>query len=298
LNTTADEYQIEGRYTDYRRMIEKVAPDAVYVIVPPLLVLPIVMDVMQRGVHVFLEKPPGITTDQAKNMARAAERYDCLTMVGFNRRFIPVLVEAKRRVEERGPIIHIVSRFYKNAVGHGPSQGGAIDLLHFDAIHAVDLLRWLGGEAKAVVGDVRSLYAEHENCFSALVRFENGAVGILSTLWMAGTRVHTFEVHAKGISAFVDGNSAARIYADQDAVYAEQGRGGIVEPQGLILKADEVAGSAEFYVSYGYLAENEHFIQCLQRGREPQTSLSDAVKTMELCDRIYHSQSWSPLWRG
>jgi virulence factor len=293
LNTTADKYQIAGRYRDYKCMIEEVAPDAVYVIVPPLLVLPIVMDVLQRGLPVFLEKPPGITTDQARNLAREAERHDCLTMVGFNRRFIPVFVEAKKRVEAQGPIVHIVSKFYKNLVGHGPPQSGAIDLLRFDAIHAVDVLRWLGGEVKEVVGDVRSLYANHENCFSALVRFENGAVGILSTLWMAGARIHAFEMHAKGISAFVDGNSEAFIYGDQDTVNTK-GSSTTMKPERLVLNADEVAGSAEFYISYGFLAENEHFIQSVQSAREPQTNLSDAVKTMELCDRIYYSQSWSP----
>jgi predicted dehydrogenase len=143
-----------------------------------------------------------------------------------------------------------------------------------------------------VASDVRNRYADYDNCFCALMRFEGGALGILSTLWVAGTRVHTFELHGKGISAFVDGNSEARIYADQDVVYGETGRGGIVKAEAAVLNADEVAGSSEFYKSYGYYAENEHFIESVKRGEQPTPNMADAVKTMELCDRIYRSQTW------
>ena len=35
LHTTADKYEVERRYKDYKRMIEEVDPDAVYIIMPP-----------------------------------------------------------------------------------------------------------------------------------------------------------------------------------------------------------------------------------------------------------------------
>jgi len=37
LNATADRYGVQGRYTNYRQMVEKVAPDGVYVIGQPHL---------------------------------------------------------------------------------------------------------------------------------------------------------------------------------------------------------------------------------------------------------------------
>ena len=292
LHTTADKYQIEMRYTDYKRMLEEVAPDAVYIILPPLVLFPVVMHAANAGFHTFIEKPPALTRFQARSMALVAERKNLLTMVGFNRRFIPVLAAAKAKVEERGPIVHTIATFYKNSVGHGPSQGGGIDLLTYDGIHAVDTLRGIGGEVEEVVSDVRCLFADYENSFCAMMRFENGGLGILTTSWAFGTRVHTFEMHGKGISAFVDGNSEARIYADQDKVYSASGSGGIAQTKAFVIGADEAAGSSEFFKSYGYFAENQHFIQCLKEGKQPQTNFADALKTMELCDRIYHSQRW------
>ncbi len=293
LHTTGDAFRVDGRYTDYRRMLGEVTPDAVYIILRPTVLYPVVMDVMQMGHHVFIEKPPGLTREQAKQMALAAERHHCLTMVGFNRRFIPVLREAKRRVEERGPIVHAVATFYKNGVGHAAPEGGAIDLLTFDAIHAVDALRWMGGDVREVMSDVRSLYADYDNAFTALFRFAGGAVGVLSTLWVAGARIHTFELHAKGISAFVDGMDVARIYADAGTVYRKDGAGfADVEP--LILKADVAAEGREFFRVYGYWAESRHFLDALKAGTQPETNFGDALKTMELVERIYHSQQWTP----
>src|SRR5262249_11406840 len=183
--------------------------------------------------------------------------------------------------------------FYKNAVGQGPPEGGAIDLLTFDAIHAVDTLRWMGGEVREVVSDVRSLYAEYENAFTALFRFAGGAVGILSTLWAAGARIHTFELHAKGASAFVDGTEGARIYADATAVYRADGAG-LVDAEPRILKADAVAGGDEFFRVYGYWAESRHFLDCVKEGTQPETNFADALKTMALVERIYQSQRWTP----
>ena len=109
------------------------------------------------------------------------------------------------------------------------------------------------------------------------MKFEGGATGFLLTNWVAGKRVHTFEMHAKGISAFIDANDETVIYADNKA-------------EGLKMKAQEVAGSDENYKYYGFYNENRHFIDCIKEKRMPDTNFADAFKTMELVERIYRSQ--------
>jgi len=276
LNSTADKYSVERRYTDYRKMLDEVELDAVYIIMPPHHLFDLVVESLNRRLNVFIEKPPGVMKEQTKNMALLAERNGCLTMVGFNRRFIPLMRKAKEIVEEGGPIIQTVSTFYKNSIGAPPYYNGAIDILTCDAIHAVDTLRWIGGEVVSVASDVRNLYADYDNSFNALVCFESGAVGVLLTNWVVGGRVHTFEMHSKGISAFVNPNEGAVIYSgDKDPVE---------------LKATDVAGSDDYRVFYGYYYEDRHFIDCLRERKEPETSFSDALKTMELVETIYRSQ--------
>lgn len=150
-------------------------------------------------------------------------------------------------------------------------------MLTSDAIHAVDFLRWAGGEVKSLASDVRSLYADYPNSFNALLTFASGATGVLLTNWTVGRRFFTFELHAKGISAFCDPDDKGHLYADN-------------ETEGKHFDTREVAGSDQLYVYYGFRAENRHFIDCVKAGAQPTSSFSDAVKTMELVDRIYHSQ--------
>jgi len=276
LNATADKYGVEGRYADYRKMIEEVEPDGVYVIMPPHHLFDIVLHCLKQGQNVFIEKPPGVMTYQTASMAEAAEKNGCLTMVAFNRRYIPLMQQVRKIVEERGPIIQCTSTFMKN---HGGARyyDGAIDVLACDAVHAVDTLRWMGGEVKALASDVNSYYMPFENCFNALVHFESGATGFLVTNWAVGKRIHTFEMHAHGVSALLNPNDRAVIYADNSE-------------EGQVITTQEAAGSDQNYRFYGFYDENRHFIDCLKEKRPPETNFADAVKTMELVDRIYASR--------
>lgn len=277
LKNTAEKYKVEKTYKDYKKMVNDVELDAVYIIMPPHHLFDLVIHCLNSKLNVFIEKPPGVTAEQTRNMALTAEKNGCYTMVGFNRRFIPLMTEAKRIVRERGEILQCVATFYKNSIGAGPYYAGAIDILTCDAIHAVDSLRWMGGEVSSVASDVRNIYAEYDNSFNALLKYENGATGVLLTNWVVGKRVHTFEMHAKGISAFVNGDDKAFIYSDNKE-----------EP--LILDAREIAGSSENYKYYGFCAESRHFIDCIKNDEMPETNFADAFKTMELVNYIYKNQ--------
>jgi len=276
LNETADRYHISARYQDYRQMLEQTAPDAVYIIMPPHHLFDITVHCLTQKLHVFIEKPPGVTAHQTQTFATLAEANGVKTMVAFNRRFIPVLCRAKALVEERGEIHQCVATFYKNQMVPRAYYGGVIDILRCDGIHAVDTLRYLGGDVVAVASVIGS-YCNTEPCaFNAVMEFESGATGVLLTNWSVGKRVHTFEMHAKGVSAFVDGNSEARVFADNKE-----------EP--TVIRATDAAGSEAFHHYYGFFGENRHFVDCLKSGQLPCTHFGDAVKTMELADAIYAS---------
>ncbi len=280
LRMTADKYGVKRRYTDYRRMLKEVRMDAIYIITPPHQLFDLVMDCLEAQLDVFIEKPPGVTAEQTRNMARLARKNGCITMVGFNRRFIPLMRKVKEMVEKRGPIVQCVATFYKyESLRHvvvPPYYRGAVDILTCDAIHCVDTLRWMCGEAREVVSMISKFYVDYENSFNALIRFESGAVGILMTNWAAGHRIHTFEMHARGISAFVNPDDKAVIYMDD-------------RDQPVIIGTQEAAGSNDRVVYYGFYAENRHFIDCVKEGKQPETNFEDAAKTMELVERIYRA---------
>lgn len=280
LHATADTFGIEKRYTSYRGMLDTETLDAAYILMPPHQLFDLTMDVIERKLHVFIEKPPGVMSSQTKQMAVAAGRHGVIGMVAFNRRHAPLIVEARRQALERGPMLQCVSTFYKAMAGSEPHPyyRGAIDILHCDAVHAVDMLRYMGGEVVHVASDVQAHNVTYDNMFNALVRFESGGVGILLTNWNVGGRRHEFEVHSIGFTAYVNPDEDARIWRD-----------GATEPE--VLDTKKVAGSQEFRVYYGFTAENRHFIDCVKSGKQPNPNFVDATRTMELVERIY-SAAW------
>jgi virulence factor len=279
LHATADKFGLDRRYTDYRRMLEETDPEAVYILMPPHQLYDLTVDCLQRGLHVFIEKPPALTTHQITWLAKWAEKHGALGMVGFNRRYIPLLRLCKQQVLEHGGEMHqVVATFYKwtDAEMH-PYYNGALDILTSDCIHAVDTLRFLGGEVKRVVSSIKSLGMNYDVSFNALMELSNGGTGVLLGNWRTGGRIHQFEMHARGISAFVNPDFEAVIHRD-GSLFAEK------------LDTKEVAGSPDNYKYYGFWGENRHFIDCVKSGQEPETSFADAVRTMELVDAIYHNR--------
>lgn len=274
LHATADKFEIPGRYTDYRKMIEEVAPDAVYVLMPPHHLFDIVIHVVNQKLHCFIEKPPGVMSEQTRQMAYAAEDNGVLGMAGFNRRYIPLMRQCKEKVLAAGAMNQVVSTFYKQH-GDTPYYGGAIDILSCDAVHAVDALRFMGGDVVDCVSAVRCLGKRFATSWTALVEFQSGCVGVLLTNWQTGGRVHQFEMHALGASAFIDPDDKATLHLN--AKLAAE----------TITAIEAAGGREEKYHSYGFFGENRHFIDCIKSGKQPETSFADAAKTMELVDLIY-----------
>ena len=278
-DATADRFGIERRFDDYVDMIERTDPDAVYAIMPPHHVYGVAAQCMEMGRNLLIDKPPSVTSEQCRQMAILAERHGCITAVGFQRRFAPVLVEARRLVEERGPIHTCVVRNCLCAVGGAPYYKGAMDILTCHAIHAVDTMRWAAaGSVTSVASDVRRLLATHCTSHMALATFDSGVTGMLITNWMTGARPFQVELHGPGISAFVEPEHGGVVYAD-----------GRHEPV-CTLSPSVLVGSDRPHRQVGFYQENRHFIDCVKSGRQPQMNLSEALKTMELVDRIYESQ--------
>ena len=59
------------------------------------------------------------------------------------------------------------------------------------------------------------------------------------------------------------------------------------ERQTLLLSSPRYP--AESLRANGFIAEHEHFIECIMGNRRPRSNLADAVKTMEIMDRMRES---------
>jgi virulence factor len=285
-HATADKFGVERVYADYRKMLDEVDPHAVYVIMPPQYLYDLVVTILKQKRAVFIEKPPGMTTLQAREFAYFAEENGCVTQVGFQRRFIPAMTDLKRRVEQRGPIHSVSVAFLKatnNLKQPAGVYGGVIDPLTVDGIHAVDNLRWLGGgEVVRVSSHVRARYVPGPvaNAVMAQVEFASGAVGQLHFSYVTGQRIFRAEIHGQNATAYVDADRESYFVADNG------------EPEVIQSKqyGDALGGQEEHWL--GFWHEARHFIDSVKEGRVDHDgpTFAEGAKTMELVDRIYQNR--------
>lgn len=283
LAATAERFGIAETFSDYRKMLDKTSPDAVYALMPPHHIFDVAMDVLQAGHNLFIEKPPGLTTHQTAAMARLAEQKQLVTAAGFQRRYHPLLHYCYDKVCEKGQPHQVAASFMKlqdNSDPHGYYRG-AIDILTSDAIHALDSVRYFCGlsPVKSVSSVIRKLDSWYNTSFNALIHFENDAVGIFQSNWRCGGRFFNLELHTIGASAYAGIDSRAEIWIDGDSKPA--------------ITTDYLthtgAAEADQYLHQGFQAQARSFIDAVQTGTPPHNNFSDAVKTMELVEQVYAS---------
>jgi len=287
LATAADRYGVgpEGRHPDLERMLREARLDAVYAILPPTLTGPVVLRLLEAGVPVFMEKPPGISAGETRRLVEAAERSGRWAMVGLQRRFTSVVREAQRRVAERGPLHMCLVEFHKDIVTRPegrkrPQTSTLVD----DLVHVVDLCRHLCGGRVDEPPEVHVLQdafggAAWPNCYSAVVRFASGAHGLISGDRSSGGRVLRVELHGTGVGCYIDPlPDRLRILADNGRIDAT-------------VTGAELAGSEDEAEYEGILEAHRHFVACIRGGRQPLTDVRDVLGTMRLV-----AQLESPFW--
>ncbi len=276
LQTTADKYHVEGRYhatnlEHYRKMIEEVAPDAVYAIGNPDQMYPVWAWCLEQGLPLYIEKPMGLTAHQARALAHLAEKHHAITQVSFQRRSCPMVLQLHQACLQRGEVYHAVCEFYK--CNPEPFLG-ARDHMMDDGVHAIDTLRWMcGSEVKTIESVTRRMGTTDINYFTVLFTFENGATGVLMNSWTSGRRIFRVQMHAHGICAEAEHEGKGALYADGDT-------------QGEWFDTREVAGSNDLYVYGGFQLKNRQFIDAVRNKTLPPSHFGDAVKTMEVAEKI------------
>ena len=269
----ADEFGIGRRHERVDEMLEDAALDAVLVNVPPHLNAAVATECLEAGVDTLVEKPPGLHVTETRALRAAAARSGARCMVGFNRRFNPLLAEARRRVAERGPLVTVVGEFHKNLV-EIERQGRLAEptlarFFYETPIHALDCVRWLAG---ATVREVHSFsrraVSRHRDAFGALMRFDNGCIVHLVANITAGARLERYEIHGAGISAYLEGVKRGRVVADGEVT--------------------ELAGPGSG--AGGTMEQDRYFFDCVRNDRpieRPACDLDEAVATMELMAAIH-----------
>lgn len=105
---TAQEHSIPSATSDYREILKDPEVQALIITTPDALHAPLVIESLQAGKHVFVEKPLCQTREELREIReayRTASAAGLILMVGFNRRFAPLSDTLKELVDRRaGPL--------------------------------------------------------------------------------------------------------------------------------------------------------------------------------------------------
>lgn len=176
----------------YKRLLSDPNLDAVVIATESGKHFRIAMDALEAGKHVLVEKPMALSTEHLSLMINKAREKSLKLAICHQNRFNPPVQEVRRRIEsgDFGKILYGTiqirwsrnENYYKQAPWRGTWEmdGGA---LMNQSIHGIDLLQWmLGGDVEEVYGIILNMehpYIEAEDFGAAILKFKNGAIGII-----------------------------------------------------------------------------------------------------------------------
>ena len=267
-NNAAEMFNVPNRYESIEALLDSETLDAIFVATPAHLNGEAALPCFERGVHTLLEKPPGMSVSETVALQRAAERTGAKGMVGWNRRFHPIIVEAKRQVTARGPVTQIVGEFHKSITrltGRFPEH--LMDNMFLETpIHALDTIRAVAeADVQEVHSVVQRTISDYKDVHAALILFDNGCVAQHIANYTTDARLERYEIHGRDISAYLEGVSQGTVFCDgTQHKITEAGTGGTVE-------------------------QNRYFLDCVKSDTPvsfPAANLDEAVKTMQLAEAI------------
>ncbi len=182
-------------YTDYREMLDRESPDAVWICVPPGAHGHIERELIARGTHFFVEKPLSADRQTAEEVARALHGSGVIAGVGYHWRAMDTIPEVQSMLVAAPPRMALGA--WHDAMPppewwrHESTSGGQ---MVEQATHLIDLARYLAGEAAVV----SAAAAHHEwqeypdadvaGVSAALLRHQDGAVGVFTATCMLAGR--------------------------------------------------------------------------------------------------------------
>ena len=246
----------------------------------------------ETGKHVQVQKPISTNLETARLMVETARQAGIILGVVSQHRFDDAsLFLAKAIADGRlGKLLQAdcyvkwyrSPEYYSRPIkGSWQVEGGGA--LINQAIHGVDILRWLAGPVQEVFG-VWQLGAVHkiesEDVVNAVMKFSSGATGVIqaSTAFWPGYTERT-EFHGTKGSAIISGDKLTAWDVENDsgdpAPIAKEVASGASDPMAISLEPFE--------------RQFRDFGDAITKGRKPLVSGEEGVQAMEIVDAIYRS---------
>lgn len=264
--------------------------DAVYIATPVGCHKEQAFKAADAGVHILLEKPMGLTTDDAQEIADYCNKKGVKLGVGFMMRFHDVHVKIKEMIQNGviGTVVSAYAKFNCDAPAselkwrqYKANSGGGtmMDM----GIHCIDLLQHMTNlkttEVIGLCGNQIHKYPDTEDAASAVLRMNNGAL---------------FTVEANFNISDEIGGCKFEIYGTKGVISAT-GTVGQTESGTVtltVLNGDETVTSKEVdYISGNmYTKEIDGFTRAISGEIDVPVTAQEGIFNQKIVEAVYESQ--------
>lgn len=301
LKKVAMKYKGTRLFSDYRELLESNLVDAVSICTPTATHSKVAIAAAENGIHTLCEKPLASNLSEAREIAEAVSQSKIKFMAGFNYRFLPNHVKAKKIVDTGKIGKPILIR--GEVVAPGPYRpdiceedrpyeaekriGAFFDL----GCHIADLFLWMMGEVK----DVFANFATHvdnttvDDTATALLKFRSGVLGVITVAWL----------HLPDYQAITD-NRMIEIIGSKGKVESEL-FGPSLYFYGLDSITSKIMGKVRITpvkldprlpdeaMKWSYKKEIDTFLECIVRDKEPRITVDQAIDALKVIESAYAS---------
>ncbi|MEM1607168.1 MAG: Gfo/Idh/MocA family oxidoreductase [Candidatus Bathyarchaeia archaeon] len=288
----ASKWGLKYWYTDYKKMLKEAPIDAVIISTPHYQHYAMTIDAIESGKHVLVDKPMAISLKEADEMIVAARRKNVKLGVILQSRFDPTMRKVKEAADN-GVFGRLIlgeavvewfrgQEYYSESPWRGrwATEGGGA--LINQAIHTIDLLIWIMGKPKYLWAqtDTFAHKIEVEDVAAAIIRFENGSIGVIqgSTAIYPGLPTR-LEIHGTRGTAIIEGEVLKRWAILGEEEVASEGT-----KEGLKSWA-----RPELVPATNHASLLRDFARAIIEGREPAVNGVEGRRSLEVILAIYES---------
>jgi predicted dehydrogenase len=268
-----DKYGTESWTTDQAELLARDDVAAVVVCTPTGFHKDAVLAAAAAGKHVFCEKPMAMTVADCEAMDQACRKAGVVLQIGFVRHFCNEWLKLREIIQSGMIGRPVVWRsfsggsgaptpwFFDREIGGGPFIDGAV--------HSYDWARFIFGEAKSVVTDIR--------------RLKTG-----TTAWDTGTVIVHFEGGDEQLLAWSWGLPGFGYGVPADSAHDVLGPlGSILFPGGNQLRVNLADGEhlVEFEADGGsdwFRKQMADFLECCRTGRQPVAGAKEGIEATRI----------------
>jgi predicted dehydrogenase len=260
-------------YNNYHEMLEKHRPDGVLIVVGPDFHAKTSMELMKQGYHVYTEKPPAVSYEQAKQVVEVMKETGKICMTGLKKRFAPAYRQAKLIVDSKQFGEPEMFTFLRTSGNFANTDDPLTQYLLESAIHPIDLSNYFFGKVAAVTA-----VKKEPSTYIITLQYKNGAIGALTlTDRVNGIRKTEVVTIISSDSTLIQIDNSVEMTAFKNGVpFAAH-------------KPDFSTGGSHSIVEQGFSGELQEFVDAINEGRMPVSNVEETAHSSQIYEAIKKS---------